>query len=312
MGVLVVAELNQSKVSVLTHSAITAALALKAGDVDVIVVGETESGEIEELASMDGIRCIFHDESQVDLTAEYMTQVIREVVSSYSHLVAASSTFAKNWLPRLAGVLGCYAMTDVVEIIDANHFVRPIYAGNALEHLELDQAFIPMTIRPTVFEPISKGNSSAKLEKLSPCQAPLINVKVVQKVNQQSDKPDLTNAKVVVSGGRGVGSADGFTMIEELAVLLSAAVGASRAAVDAEYVSNDYQVGQTGKIIAPDLYIAIGISGAIQHLAGMKDSKVIIAINRDEDAPIFKVADYGLVADLHQVLPELVEKIRQA
>ncbi|MBF13461.1 MAG: electron transfer flavoprotein subunit alpha [Legionellales bacterium] len=309
MTVCVVAECCDGSISKLTYSAVNAACRLTSDPVEVVVPVQVEQQELNELCQTEQVGKVWYCPATEAWTAEAMVALLQKTVVGYSHLLAASSTFTKDWLPRLAGVLGCYAMTDVVEIVSSNQYVRPIYAGNALEHVELNQDLTLVSIRATVFDQQAQGETVAEICQL---EVPIVDAKWARltAVAQPSGELDLTTAPVVVSGGRGVGSADGFTQIKQLAHVLGAAVGASRAAVDAEYVPNEYQVGQTGKIIAPELYIAIGISGAIQHIAGMKDSKVIIAINSDEDAPIFKVSDFGLVADLHQAVPTLIELIK--
>jgi electron transfer flavoprotein alpha subunit len=240
--------------------------------------------------------------------AEPLAALLASIGSAYSHLLASATTFGKNLMPRVAALLDVAQLSEVIEVVDADTFKRPIYAGNAIATVRSADAIKVLTIRGTAFAPAEAAGDAAPVEPLSPVNGDPVS-RFVSRNLTASDRPDLTTARVVVSGGRGVGSQENFALLEQLADKLGGAVGASRAAVDAKFISNDYQVGQTGKIVAPDIYIAVGISGAIQHLAGMKESKVIVAINKDEDAPIFEVADYGLVSDLFEVLPELTASL---
>ena len=237
--------------------------------------------------------------------AEPISDLIVSISSNYEHIIAPATSLAKNILPRVAALLDVMIISDITAIVDGNTFERPIYAGNAIQTVKSSDKLKVLSIRTAGFDASGEGDTAA-IETLSPVSDPTLSVWVEDKV-QASDRPELTSAKIVVSGGRGVGSQESFAIIEAMADKLNAAVGASRAAVDSGYAPNDWQVGQTGKVVAPDLYIACGISGAIQHLAGMKDSKVIVAINKDEEAPIFQVADYGLVADLFEAVPELTD-----
>ena len=240
--------------------------------------------------------------------AEEITEVLSSLSKSYSFLLAPSGTFSKNFMPRLSAILDKQMISDVINIHDENTFDRPIYAGNAIATVKSEESMKLITIRATAFEPFSVDNGTSKFIQLEGSKKINYN-KFISKEESKSERPELSSASIVISGGRGIGSAENFQIIESLADKLGAAVGASRAAVDAGFISNDYQVGQTGKVVAPELYIAIGISGAIQHLAGMKDSKVIVAINKDEEAPIFQIADYGLVGDLFTTLPEITKLI---
>ncbi len=240
--------------------------------------------------------------------AEGLTPLIVSLAKDYTHVLMSATTTGKNIMPRVAVLLDVAMLSDISKVVDANTFVRPIYAGNALATVESRDPIKIITVRSTGFEAAATEGGSASVETVAAADDPGLSSFVRQELTQ-SERPELTSAKIVVSGGRGMGSGDNFALLEKVADKLGAAVGASRAAVDAGFVPNDYQVGQTGKVVAPELYIAVGISGAIQHLAGMKDSKVIVAINKDEEAPIFQIADYGLVADLFQALPELAETL---
>jgi len=305
MTVLVIAEHNNQTLNPLTGCVITAAAQIES-DIHVLVAGKDCQAVAEQSASYEGVsKVLIADNQGLEFQLpEAVTPVILEMASAYSAVLAAASTTGKNLLPRVAALLDVSQISDIVAVQSADTFIRPIYAGNALATVQSQDAIKVLTVRTAAFEEVGKTDASAAIESL--------DVQVDQAVSEfvsenlsSSERPQLAAASVVVSGGRGLGSAENFQLLEKIADKLGAAIGASRAAVDAGYVGNDLQVGQTGKIIAPDLYIAVGISGAIQHLAGMKDSKVIVAINSDAEAPIFQVADYGLVADLFQVLPEL-------
>ena len=308
MAVLLIAEVVNGELSVdATAKALTAAKSL--GDVTVLCAGSGCQGAAAEAAKLDGVSkvlCVSDDAYGHDL-AEPMADMIVSLAGDYSHIVAPSTAASKNIMPRAAAMLDVMIISEVVEVVDADTFVRPIYAGNALQTVKSTDVTKVMTIRTATFDAAGMGGS-ATVEEIASAGNSGLSEWVEDKV-ATSDRPELTSAGIVVSGGRGVGSEDDFKLIEGLADKLGAAVGASRAAVDSGYAPNDWQVGQTGKVVAPDLYVAVGISGAIQHLAGMKDSKVIVAINKDEEAPIFQVADFGLVADLFDAVPELTEKL---
>ena len=308
MAVLLLAEVNDGELAVdATASAVTAAGSL--GDIHVLCVGATCSDAAAEAAKISGVAKVLCAEDAIygKRLAEPAADLIVSLAGDYEHIVAPATTDAKNIMPRVAALLDTMVMTDVSGVVDGSTFERPIYAGNAIQTVQSADAKKVVSFRTSSFDAAEMGGS-ASVETIGAAGNPGLSEWVADKV-AESDRPELTSAGIVVSGGRGVGSEDDFAMIEKLADKLGAAVGASRAAVDSGYAPNDWQVGQTGKVVAPDLYVAVGISGAIQHLAGMKDSKVIVAINKDEEAPIFQVADYGLVADLFDAVPELIEKL---
>jgi len=311
MAVLVVADHDNATLKDNTHKTVTAALAIST-DVDVLVAGTNTAAVAAQAAKIAGVRKVLTAES-AELgqgLAEAFQDLIVGLMGAYDAVLTPATTQGKNFSPRVAAKLDVAQISDVIEVVDANTFVRPIYAGNALETVQSSDAKKVLTVRPTAFKPAADGGS-AKVESVSAPAAPAKSHFVDQKI-VKSARPELGAAKIVVSGGRAMGSAEEFhRVIEPLADKLGAAVGASRAAVDAGYAPNDYQVGQTGKVVAPELYVAVGISGAIQHLAGMKDSKVIVAINKDPDAPIFQVADYGLVADYKTAVPELMSELEK-
>ena len=311
MAVLLIAEVSRiddgSDVNMdATAKAMSAATAI-GGDVHVLVAGDGVTGD--KAATLDGASKVLvaNDAAYANGLAENLADLIHGIAGDYSHIVAPSTASAKNVLPRLAAMLDVMMLSDVTAVVDADTFERPIYAGNAIQTVKSSDPVKVMTVRTANFDAAGTSGSAAVEEIGAAADAGLSSF-VEDKV-AESDRPELTSAGIVVSGGRGIGSEENFEIVEKLADKLGAAVGASRAAVDSGYAPNDWQVGQTGKVVAPDLYIALGISGAIQHLAGMKDSKVIVAINKDEDAPIFQVADYGLVADLFDAVPELTEKV---
>lgn len=278
----------------------------------LLVVGHHCQNVANQAAILDGVEAVWlaDNECYAHQLAENVSQLIAALSSSFSAILASSSTYGKNLLPRVAAMLDVAQVSDVTRIIDQNTFEHPIYAGNAIETVRvLDDKKI-LTIRTTAFTAVTSSQPACSIEPINK----IFTLKNTQFINHQlsgSSRPELASAKIVVSGGRGLQNAEKFKLIEELADTLGAAVGASRAAVDAGFVPNDYQVGQTGKVVAPDLYIAVGISGAVQHVAGMKDAKVIVAINKDEDAPIFQIADYGLVGDLFELVPQLIEQINK-
>ena len=310
MAVLVIADHDNAHLRDTTHKTVTAAQKLSS-DVDVLVLGKGAQGAADQAAKIAGVRKVLLAEGDAldKQVAEAVEAVVVPLAANYDAILAPSSSSGKNFAPRIAAHLDVAPISDIVEVVDASTFVRPIYAGNALETVQTSDAKKVITVRPTVFKAAPEGGS-APIETID-APAPAASARFVGEEVVKSERPELGAAKIIVSGGRAMGSADEFhAVIEPLADKLGAAVGASRAAVDAGFVPNDYQVGQTGKVVAPDLYIAIGISGAIQHLAGMKDSKVIVAINNDGDAPIFKVADYGLVADYKAAVPELMEALK--
>lgn len=308
MAVLLIAELNAGELSFdATAKAVSAAGAL--GDVTVLCIGANSKGAANEAARIDGVAKVLCAEDAVldHQLAELAADLIVSLAGDYSHIAAPGTTDAKNIMPRVAALLDTQIISEVTAIVDDDTFKRPIYAGNAIQTVKSGDAVKVMTIRTAGFDVAGMGGSASVDMIGAPADRGLSSW-IEDKV-ATSDRPELTSASVVVSGGRGVGSEEDFKIIEALAEKLDAAVGASRAAVDSGYAPNDWQVGQTGKVVAPDLYVAVGISGAIQHLAGMKDSKVIVAINKDEEAPIFQVADFGLVADLFDAIPLLTKKL---
>ncbi|CUH59281.1 electron transfer flavoprotein subunit alpha/FixB family protein [Thalassobacter stenotrophicus] len=308
MAVLLIAEVSGGTLAVdATAKALTAAKAM--GDVTVLCASAGCGGAAEAAAKLDGVSKVLcaDDAAYGHDLAEPLADLVVGMAGDYSHIVAPATATAKNVMPRIAALLDAMVISDVTAVVDADTFERPIYAGNAIQTVKSADATKVLTVRTATFDAAGEGGS-ASVESIAAAANSGISEWVEDKV-AASDRPELTSAGIVVSGGRGVGSEDDFKMIETLADKLGAAVGASRAAVDSGYAPNDWQVGQTGKVVAPELYVAVGISGAIQHLAGMKDSKVIVAINKDEEAPIFQVADYGLVADLFDAVPELLEKL---
>ncbi len=308
MAVLLIAEVTGGELQRdATAKTMTAARAL--GEVTVLCVGAQAADAAAEAAGIDGAARVLCAEDAIygHRLAEPAAALIASLAGDYDHIVAPATTDAKNIMPRVAALLDVMVISDVSGIVDADTFERPVYAGNAVQRVKSSDAKKVLTVRSSAFD-AAGGGGSAPVENIATGDNPGLSEWVEDKV-AESDRPELTSAGVVVSGGRGVGSQEDFHLIEKLADKLGAAVGASRAAVDSGYAPNDWQVGQTGKVVAPELYVAVGISGAIQHLAGMKDSKVIVAINKDEEAPIFQVADYGLVADLFTAVPELIEKL---
>ncbi|MEP3945502.1 FAD-binding protein [Ascidiaceihabitans sp.] len=308
MAVLLLAEVNDGALAMdATAKAVTAAGAL--GDVTVLCTGATCSDAAAEAATITGVAKVLCAEDAIygKRLAEPVADLLVSLSGDYEHIVAPATTDAKNIMPRVAAMLDVMVISDATAVVDGDTFERPIYAGNAMQTVKSSDAKKVVTFRGATFDAAATGGS-ASVETIGAAGDPGLSSWVEDKV-AASDRPELTSAGVVVSGGRGVGSEEDFALIEKLADKLGAAVGASRAAVDSGYAPNDWQVGQTGKVVAPELYVAVGISGAIQHLAGMKDSKVIVAINKDEEAPIFQVADFGLVADLFDAVPEMIEKL---
>ena len=305
MAILVIAEHDNDAVQAATLNTVTAARELGA-EIDVLVAGHNCSQVGDGAAKIEGVtRVLLADHSVLEhQLAECLAPVIAGIATGYTHLLAPASTFGKNMMPRVAALLDVQQVSDISAIVAGDTFVRPIYAGNALATVCSADAIKVVTVRTTAFDAAADEGGTASVEMLSVAESLPLAEFLGQELTR-SERPELTTADIIVSGGRGMQSSENFVMLERLADQLGAAVGASRAAVDAGYVPNDYQVGQTGKVVAPDLYIAIGISGAIQHLAGMKDSKVIVAINKDEEAPIFQIADYGWVTDLFTAVPEL-------
>ena len=309
MTILVIAEHDHASLKAATLNTVAAAQKI-GGDIHLLVAGTNCNAAAQEAATLSGVSTVkvadaAHYQSQ---TAENLTALVLANAAGYSHILAPATTFGKNLMPRVAALLDVAQISEITGVESADTFVRPIYAGNALATVKSADAVKVITVRTTAFDAVNRENA-AKIESISPAadtaQSTLTNRELTK-----SERPELGAAKIIVSGGRGLGSGENYhTLLEPLADKLGAALGASRAAVDAGFVPNDYQVGQTGKIVAPQLYIAVGISGAIQHLAGMKESKVIVAINKDPDAPIFQVADYGLVADLFETIPALVAAV---
>ncbi|UWN48114.1 Electron transfer flavoprotein subunit alpha [Alcanivorax sp. ALC70] len=309
MSVLVYAEHDNAALNKATLSVIAAAKEI-GGDITVLVAGKGCGAVAEEAAKAEGVAkvlCADNDAYEHQL-AENIGELVAEVGADYDHILAAATTTGKNFAPRTAALLDVAQISEISDVVDADTFKRPIYAGNAIATVKCADAKKVITVRPTSFDPVAAEGGSAAVESLDVVKDSELSSFVGEEL-AKSDRPELASAEIVISGGRGMGNGDNFEILYKVADKLGAAVGASRAAVDAGFVPNDMQVGQTGKIVAPNLYMAVGISGAIQHLAGMKDSKVIVAINKDEEAPIFQVADYGLVADLFEAVPELDSKL---
>ncbi len=310
MSISIIAEHDNTSLKSATLNTIRAGLVL-GSDITLIVLGSGSEAVALEASTCEGVTKVIHGDDGLfeHPFPESWVPTLMEALKGSTHILVPSTTFGKNILPRLAAKLDMAQITDVIEIKDSSTFVRPIYAGNALSTVNSSDSIKLMTIRTTAFAPVSREGGKAQITKITAVKPTGPVPTFVKLEASTSERPELTSAQIVVSGGRALQSRENFQLIEGLADCLGGAVGASRAAVDAGYVPNDYQVGQTGKIVAPNLYIAIGISGAIQHLAGMKDSKVIVAINKDPDAPIFQVADYGLVGDLFTIVPELTQKL---
>lgn len=311
MTVLVIAEYQQQQIQASTLNVVSAALQIDQ-DVHVLLMGHDLSGATNAAAAISGVSKVLVADDAIfaNQLAENLTNQVLSIAKNYTHLLVAASANGKNIMPRIAALLDVAQISEITKVISPDTFERPIYAGNAIATIQSKDSIKAITVRSTGFEPALASGGQASIEAMS--AVPDVGVsQFISRETTKSDRPELTAAKIIVSGGRGLGSAEQYhTVMEPLADSLGAALGASRAAVDAGYVPNDYQVGQTGKIVAPQLYVAVGISGAIQHLAGMKDSKVIVAINKDPEAPIFGVADYGLVADLFTAVPELVAAMK--
>ncbi len=311
MSVLLVAEHNNSKLKPFTLNAITAASKIDT-EVHVLVAGTNCEIISKELANVPLVKKVLVCDSPnyQNYLPENLAPLVTKVSEKYDHILASANTFGKNFMPRVAANLDVSQISDIIKINSPDTFVRPIYAGNAFATVKSNDKKKCITIRPTSFDPAERSGGSASVEKVDPVDIPNTS-KFIKREETKSERPQLGTARVVVSGGRGLASGENFKLINDIADKLNAAVGASRAAVDAGYISNDHQVGQTGKVVVPDLYIAVGISGAIQHLAGMKESKIIVAINKDGEAPIFSVADYGLEADLFTALPEFLAELNK-
>ena len=309
MSILVIAEHDNNELKGSTLNTVTAASEI-GGDISILVAGSNSSTVAGQASSIAGIKSVIHvdDPLYENFLAEDLGNLVVAVADGFNYILAPATTFGKNFLPRVAAKLDVQQISDIISVEDGDTFKRPIFAGSCIANVKSSDPVKVITVRTTAFDASLMSDGTATVDSGTPVDS-LNNSSFVSDEIAESDRPELTAAEVIVSGGRALGSSENFKIIEELADKLGAAVGASRAAVDAGYVPNDYQVGQTGKIVAPSLYIAIGISGAIQHLAGMKDSKVIVAINKDEDAPIFQVADYGLVGDLFEAVPELTNSV---
>ena len=311
MSVLLIAEHNNKELRPFTLNAVTAASQIDT-DVHAIVIGQNCDGAAKALSELPLVKKVIHVEAAhyENFVAENFAPVIVKLANNYSHIVCSANTFGKNLMPRIAAALDTSQISDIIKVISNDTFLRPIYAGNAFATVKSNDPKKCITIRPTSFEPCKTTGGSAEITKFEPAEQSEAS-KFIKKEETKSERPELGTARIVISGGRGMQSGDNFKLITAIADKLNAAIGASRAAVDAGYIGNDHQVGQTGKVVVPDLYIAVGISGAIQHLAGMKESKVIVAINKDGEAPIFSVADYGLEADLFDALPQFMEELNK-
>jgi len=311
MSILLISEHNNSNLKVFTLNAITAASKIDQ-EIHVLVAGskcESVAKEVAEIPLVKKVLCC-DSPNYKNFLAENLTPLIIKLSEPYSHIIASANTFGKNFMPRVAALLDVGQISDVIKINSSEEFLRPIYAGNAFETIKSNDKKKCITIRSTSFDPASTSGGVSSIENITAVDIPSIS-KFIKREETKSERPELGAARIVISGGRGMQSGENFKLINSIADKLNAAVGASRAAVDAGYIGNDHQVGQTGKVVVPDLYIAVGISGAIQHLAGMKESKVIVAINKDGEAPIFSIADYGLEADLFEALPQFLEELNK-
>ncbi len=311
MSVLLIAEHNNKELRPFTLNAVTAASQLDS-DLHVLVIGHNCSDVAKKTSEIPEVKKVLHTEGSYyeNFIAENFTPVIVKASENYSHIICSANTFGKNLMPRVAALLDTSQVSDIIKVVSADTFLRPIYAGNAFTTVKSNDKKKCITIRPTSFEPCKTTGGSAEITKFDATEQSEAS-KFIKREETKSDRPELGTARIVISGGRGMKSEDNFKLISAIADKLNAAIGASRAAVDAGYIGNDHQVGQTGKVVVPDLYIAVGISGAIQHLAGMKESKIIVAINKDGEAPIFSVADYGLEADLFEALPQFLEELNK-
>ena len=311
MSILLIAEHNNKDLKAFTLNAATAASQIDE-DVHAIIIGHNSGDASKKLSELPVVKKVISVDAPhyENFTAENFAPVIIKVAENYSHVICSANTFGKNLMPRIAAHLDSSQVSDIIKVISKDTFLRPIYAGNAFATVKTNDTRKCITIRPTSFDPCESSGGSAPIENAEAGEE-FTSTKFIKREEVKSDRPELGTARIVVSGGRGMQSGDNFKLITEVADKLGAAIGASRAAVDAGYISNDHQVGQTGKVVVPDLYIAIGISGAIQHLAGMKESKIIVAINKDGEAPIFSVADYGLEADLFEAIPQFMEELNK-
>ena len=309
MSILVIAEHDNKNLKGATLNTLNAATQI-GDEIHLLVAGHETNNVVEESQSLNGVTKIINVDNELykNSLAEEVEKLVISIAADYSYILAPATTFGKNLMPRIAAKMDTQQISDIISVESPDTFKRPIYAGSCIATVKSSDEKKVITVRSTAFDAVEKANSNIPVDTLSAIDACGVSEFVSEEL-AESDRPELTAAEIVISGGRGMQSGENFHLLDSIADKLGAAVGASRAAVDAGFVPNDYQVGQTGKIVAPDLYIAVGISGAIQHLAGMKDSKVIVAINKDEDAPIFQVADYGLVADLFNALPELDSKL---
>ena len=309
MSILILCDHENGQLSPVTLNTITAATQI-GGDIDLLVAGDASGNVVKAAASIANVNKVLaaNDKIFENGLAENLTPLLQSLSANYSHIISSATTTGKNVMPRLAAKLDVMQISDIIKVIDANTFQRPIYAGNALSTVSSSEAIKIVTVRGTAFEAVDANGGSAAIETVQSTGDAGLSAFIKAELSS-SERPELTSAPIVISGGRGMQDGANFTMLEKIADKLGAAVGASRAAVDAGFVPNEYQVGQTGKVVAPELYMAVGISGAIQHLAGMKDSKIIVAINKDDEAPIFQVADYGLVADLFDAVPELEKEL---
>ena len=311
MSVLLIAEHNNKELRPFTLNAVTAASLIDA-DVHALIIGQSCGDAAKALSELPSVKKVIQVEAAhyENFIAENFAPVVVKLANDYSHIICSANTFGKNLMPRIAAALDTSQISDITKVISPDTFLRPIYAGNAFATVKSKDPKKCVTIRPTSFDPCESSGGSAPIEKADAGEE-FNQTKFIKREEIKSDRPELGTARVVISGGRGMQSGDNFKLITSIADKLNAAIGASRAAVDAGYISNDHQVGQTGKVVVPDLYIAVGISGAIQHLAGMKESKIIVAINKDGEAPIFSVADYGLEADLFEALPQFLEELNK-